>query len=157
MFEIWLYHEEWGGHGVLVLLFDVLVLFIMRLVFLTTLQRIIEQMNVKNVGYAPVWNWISILPLVHYIFDFFLIFKYRQLLRSELEERGMPLRVVNHIFGFGSAYCILNAAMVFDHRLFRSPTGILAQGCGLVCLLLLMDIRSTLKRQNRAKGTQDIY
>lgn len=157
MFEIWLYHEAWGGFGTLVLLFCILLLFIMRIVFLTTLQRIIEQMDPNNIDFNPVWHWLSLLPVVHYIFDIFLIFRYRQMLQTELEERKLDLKHIKVMFWSGLAYCTLSLVMLFDERLFSGLFGISAQICGLICLGILIDLRNMLKKNNIKNGKISYY
>lgn len=157
MLEAWYYQEEWGGFGMLVLLLAVLVVFIMRLFFLTTLQGIIEQLKPENINYNPVWNWLSILPLVHYIFDFFLIFKYRNLLQNEINERGLSSKNIKPMFWLGLIYCILNLCMLFDKRLFLGYIGMSAQICGLICLFILLDFKNILKRNNIKNGQKSYY
>lgn len=157
MLELWYYQEEWTGYGMLVGLLAVFVAFIMRLIFLTTLQRIIEQLDKENIDYNPTWNWLSILPVVHYIFDFFLTFKYRNLLQIELEEQGLSIKYVRPMFWFGFAYCVLNLLMLFDSRLFLGYIGLSAQACGFICFGMLLDFKIMLKRNNSKKGKKSLY
>lgn len=152
MLGMWLYHEHFGGWN---LLFSIgpllLILFIMRIYFLTLLQRVIEQMNFHNVNYNPVLHWLSIIPVVHYIFDFFIIVKFTKVLRAEFQERNREEKKVNQFFVFGLTYCILSVISLSHYMVYISIVAFLGLLAGFFCLISLADIKQILRVDNIKK------
>jgi NADH:ubiquinone oxidoreductase subunit 5 (subunit L)/multisubunit Na+/H+ antiporter MnhA subunit len=93
----------------LVLILIVVAVFLTVYIFyLLTLQNVLKAISPENRRTSPANVWLMLIPLVHFIWCFFLVGFIADSLKAEFDKRGISAPAPRPGFGIGLAMAICN-------------------------------------------------
>ena len=86
----------------------IIVIFIPAIFYLLTLQNTLKKVKKKNRTIEPGQVWLMFIPLFNIVWQFIMINRIADSLKSEFAERNISIKEDRPGAKIGIAYCILN-------------------------------------------------
>ena len=98
--------------------------------FFTALARALRRVSPENRRMEPGLMWLNVIPLVHFVWNFFTTINVAEALRNEFYDRGWGRRDEDFGHGIGMAMSILQACAIIPY------CGGLFGLAGFVCFII---------------------
>src|ERR1700712_2050103 len=97
----------------LIITFILLLLFIIPVIFyLITLQKTLESISLPNRKMPPVQVWLLLIPIVNFIWQFFVVSNISDSIKAECNRLNIPTTEDRPTFNIGLAKNILSICSI---------------------------------------------
>ena len=80
---------------------------VVMIFFVLNLQQLLKMIGEENRQIDPVILWISLIPMIGWLLQIYIVIKVSQSITLELQKRGMTIKEEHPGRSIGIAYCIL--------------------------------------------------
>lgn len=120
-----------GIPELLILVFVIIGIGLLPLIFyLLTLQNTLKEVSIENRKMPPEQVWLCLIPLFGTIWQFIIVNRMADSLKSEFIKRNINATEERPGFSIGIAYCVLNCCTVIPFL------GVLSGLAGLICWII---------------------